>query len=339
MNNEARAKKRVTLADVAKQAGVSQMTASKVMRNTGSISEATRDRVTAAARDLGYVPNRLAGSLSSQNSDIVAVILPSINDTIYGDVVRGINEVLRPHGYMTFIGENQFDTELEEDIIRSVLSLQPAAIILTGGINRSEAAFRMLKNWQCPIVQIWDDSKSGFDGSVSPSHEAGGALVAQHFVDRGFKAPAYIGAELSKDLCAARRFDSFKSKLQAFGVVPFEVTDEALPRRGETGQTLVARLMETRPETDAIYCLNDAIALGALSWLHDNGYDVPNQVAVAGFNGTSLLQVVRTRLTTVDVNRERLGQVAAKAVVSLLNGEDIAEQTVLDTQLVQGNTT
>jgi len=209
MEDHSSQRKTVTLADVARQAGVSQMTASKVMRKTGRISQATRDRVHSAAAELGYVPNRLAGALSSRSSDIVAVILPSINDRIYGDVISGINKVLRPRGYLTFIGENQFDSALEEEIIQTVLSLHPAGIILTGGIDRSEQAMRMLGNWDCPIIQIWDDAEIGFDGSVAPDHAQAVRLVARHFEDRGFRHPAYIGAELDNDLCAARRCAPF----------------------------------------------------------------------------------------------------------------------------------
>lgn len=338
MDEQKTERKTVTLAEVAGLAGVSRMTASKVMRNTGSISKATQERVRNAAAELGYVPNRLAGSLSSKSSDIVAVVLPSINDLIFGEVVSGINEILRPRGYITFIGETQFDSRLEEEILRTVLSLHPAGIILTGGIARSDIARRMLQNWRRPTIQIWDDMPCEFNGTIGPNHAEAGRAIAGHFKAQNYQAPAYIGAELHKDLCAARRFEAFKSTLTASGLEPRTVIDADLPRQKDTGRILVERLMRAHPETDAIYCLNDAMALGALAWLHKQGYDVPSRIAVAGFNGTSALSAVRTRLTTVHVERRVLGQAAANSIIDLLAGDAVEAVRVLPGELVLGNT-
>ena len=339
MNEQRPTGKPITLAEVAKRADVSQMTASKVMRNTGSISPATRERVRKAASELGYVPNRFAGALSSKTSDIVAVVLPSINDTIFGDVISGVNEVLRPKGYITFIGESNFDGPAEEEILRTALSLHPAGIIITGGINRTQRAQEMVQSWNCPTIQIWDDEENGFDGSVAPSHSEAGRLIAQHFLEKGYRHPAYIGAELGKDICAGRRFEAFRQTLNAHTLFPKEMIREDLPRQSETGRSLAQELMTSVPHTDAIYCLNDAIALGALSWLHENDYTVPSQVAVAGFNGTSLVNAVRTRLTTVHVERYNLGKIAAEAVLGLLDGKPVDRLVRLEPKLIVGNTT
>ncbi len=339
MNDQRAAQKPVTLAEVAKEAGVSQMTASKVMRRTGSISEATREKVRKVAAELGYVPNRLAGALSSRTSDIVAVMLPSINDAIFGDVVSGINAVLRPRGYITFLGETHFDGDVEEEILQTVLSLHPAALILTGGLKRSDNTLKMLSKWSCPTIQIWDDVPGEFDGNIAPSHVEAGRLVARHFVDRTVSHPAYIGAELDKDICADRRRAAYCSELQTCGLRPVEVVRNDLPRRGESGRVLVEEVMQSFPETDAIYCLNDAMALGALAWLHEHGFEVPQQVAVAGFNGISQLHSVRTRLTTVAVERYALGQAVGRSILDALNGKPVQKVTLLDTKLVVGNTT
>ena len=225
MNQPLIPKKRTTLADVAARAGVSQMTASKVLRGTGSISEETRKRVKLAASDLGYVPNLLAGSLSSRTSNIVAVVLPSINDAVFGEVVAGINDVLRPDGYVTFIGESHLNPQTEEKIIQTVLSLQPAGIILTGGIHRTPKADQMLRGWECPIIQIWDEEDEHYDGCIAPDHAKAGRLVAQHFIERGVERPAYIGAELGRDICAARRFKTFKQTMTEAGLDLVELID------------------------------------------------------------------------------------------------------------------
>ncbi|WP_227270469.1 LacI family DNA-binding transcriptional regulator [Roseobacter weihaiensis] len=332
-------KKRITLADVAARAGVSQMTASKVLRGTGSISEETRKRVKRVASDLGYVPNLFAGSLSSRSSNIVAVVLPSINDAVFGEVVAGINDVLRPEGYVTFIGESHLNPETEEKIIQTVLSLQPAGIILTGGIHRTAKADQMLKSWECPIIQIWDEEDEHYDGCIAPNHAKAGRLIAQHFIDQGIERPAYIGAELKKDICAARRFETFKQTITEAGLNLVELIDQELPRQPQTGRTLVAELMQRHADTDAIYFLNDAMATGGLSWLYEASYSVPEQVAVAGFNGTSLAHTVRTRLTTVHIERLDLGQVAARALLEAIDTRSARKmRKIFYVELSRGNT-
>lgn len=339
MTNAVTPKKRTTLADVAARAGVSQMTASKVLRSTGSISGETKKRVRLAAEDLEYVPNLFAGSLSSKTSNIVAVVLPSINDAVFGEVVSGINEVLRPEGYVTFIGESHLNPATEEKIIQTVLSLQPAGIIVTGGIHRTLKADHMLRSWECPIIQIWDEEDDHYDGCVAPSHSEAGRLTAQHFIDRGFKRPAYIGAELAKDICAARRFETFKQTIKAAGLDLVELIDQELPRQAQTGRALVEQLMRGHADVDAIYFLNDAMAIGGLSWLHEASYAVPDKVAVAGFNGTSLAHSVRTRLTTVHIERQALGQVAARTLLKTIATKPAEKmQEILRVELSVGNT-
>lgn len=224
------------------------MTASKVMRKTSSISANTHQKVQKAADELAHVPNRLAGSLGSRSSDIVAVVLPSINDSIFGDVVSGISAVLRPSGYISFIGKSQLEGQIEEDILRTVLSLHPAGLILTGGIVRSENALYMLASWNCPTVQIWGNFGSDFDGMIGPNHEDAGRLIADHFRGRGYQPPAYIGAELQKDLCAAIPYEAYRDALSACGMPQSEMADEKLPRQWETGQILTERLMRDYPK-------------------------------------------------------------------------------------------
>ena len=339
MSRKQTKKPRITMTDVARAAGVSPMTVSKALSRTGRISDETRERVSRVAVELGYVPNRFAGSLSSQTSEIVAVILPSINDEIYGDVISEINEVLRPRGLLTFIGESLFDSLQEEELVQTILSLHPAGIIIAGGIHRTQTTQKALDRWDCPVVQIWDDIDTSFEGTVSPDHLKAGRLIADHFLEKGFRAPAYVGAELDKDICAARRCKAFLDAMKGGGRSTTFWVDNKLPRQWSSGRTLAEALMHTHPETDAIYCLNDAMALGVISWLYENGYSVPGDVAVAGFNGTSLSHVVRTRLTTVQVDCRTLGRIAANTLLSMLDGDRSTVREMLPTELVVGNTT
>ncbi|WP_018238431.1 LacI family DNA-binding transcriptional regulator [Ensifer sp. BR816] len=329
----------ITLQDVAARAGVSRMTVSKVLRGAGNISAETRRRVKQAADELGYLPNNLAGSLSSRKSRMVAVIIPSISDIVFSEVLSGINATLRPRGLQTFIGESLFEPETETELIRAMLSFRPAGILLNGGTARSADAESLLARRTCPAIQLWDCDRRALDFSAGPSHEEAGRLVAGHFLERGLRRIAYVGAELKKDLCAGRRHLALKSSLAAAGIDLLSVTCEDRPRQAVTGRFLTEELMRMRPDVDAIHFLNDAMALGGLSYLHEIGLAVPDRISVVGFNGTSLANAVRTRLTTVDVPRTEIGEKAAQALLQMITEAPMVDSWQAPLELVQGNTT
>jgi len=336
---EGKGRRVVTLRDVAQRAGVSTMTASKVMRGAGSISEKTRQNVRQAAHELGYLPNSLAGSLSSRKSRMVAVIIPSIADVVFSEVLSGVNSVLRPRGFQTFIGESLFDPAIETDLLREMLSFRPAGLLLNGGTMRSLDAQSLLERRNCPVIRLWDSDHAEHDFSAGLSHEEAGRLVAEHLLERNMRRIAYVGAELNRDLCARRRYLALQSGLRAKGIDLISMTSESMPRQAETGRVLTGKLVETHPQIEAIHFLNDAMALGGLSYLHEVGIRVPDRVSVVGFNGTSLANAVRTRLTTVDVPRMEIGSVAARALLQMLSGERVEGRWEAPLRVVQGNTT
>lgn len=336
---EEKPRRLVTLRDVAQRSGVSTMTASKVMRGAGSISEKTRQKVRQAADDLGYLPNSLAGSLSSRKSRMVAVIIPSIADVVFSEVLSGVNSVLRPRGFQTFIGESLFDPEIEADLLREMLSFRPAGLLLNGGMMRSPDAESLLDRRNCPAIRLWDSDHAAHDFSAGLSHDEAGRLVAEHFLERNLRRIAYVGAEVDRDLCARRRYLALHAALRARGIDLVSVTCESMPRQAETGRVLTEKLMETHPQIEAIHFLNDAMALGGLSYLHEAGIRVPDRVSVVGFNGTSLANAVRTRLTTIDVPRMEIGSVAAGALLQMLAGEHVEGRWQAPLRVVQGNTT
>lgn len=220
-----------------------------------------------------------------------------------------------------------------------MLSFQPAGLLLNGGMARSADAQALLARRNCPAVQLWDCDRQALDFSAGPSHEEAGRLVANHFLDRGLRRIAYVGAELDKDLSASRRHLSLKSSLAAAHVDLVSVTCEDRPRQAVTGRFLTEQLMRMHPEIDGIHFLNDAMALGGLSYLHQTGFPVPERISVVGFNGTSLANAVRTRLTTIDVPRMEIGEKAAQALLRMTEEEPVPDFWQARLELVQGNTT
>lgn len=329
----------ITLADVAALAGVSRMTVSKVLRNTGSISADTRKKILNAVDELGYVKNSLAGFLSSQKNDIIGIIIPSASDIVFAEVLSGTNSVIRPKGMSTLIGETLFDPQIEYETLTTMLSLQPAGLIMVAGVDRLDKTRDLIAQRRCPLISIWDADNEAGDLTIGLSHRAAGDSLAQHFIEKGYRNIAYIGSELHLDICAKHRFEGFRDRLDAAGfTVRTEISDHA-PRQAPSGRLLTEALIRHYPDTDAIGFLNDAMAIGGLSWLHENGIAVPERVAAAGFNGTSISQTIRTRLTTINVPRRSIGEAAAHALLRFIEGAEQVERPELDIQFIQGTTT
>ncbi len=329
----------VTISDVAERAMVSRMTVSKVLRDTGSISPQTRERVLAAVQELGYVKNTLAGQLSSQRSSTIGVVIPSVSEIVFAEMLGGINSIIRPQGLSTLIAESLFDPALERETLSSLLSMQPAGLIISGGIKQSQETLALLDKRRCPLVSVWDSDFRLGDDTIGLSHYKAGEMMAEHFLQRSYRQVGYIGSELLLDICAKHRFEGFERHLSRHGCsVKSELSDE-LPRQSSSSGELTEKLLNAHPEVSAIFYLNDAMAIGGLRWLADKGYESPSRVAVAGFNGTSIDQTIQTRLTTLDAPRRDIGRKAALSIVNLLNGEMVTPSQSIELQLIQGSTT
>lgn len=327
-----------TLSDVAEAANVSRMTVSKVLRGTGRISAATRQRVTEIADAMGYVPSSLAGALSQQSSSLVGVLIPSVSDQVYSGVLAGINAVLTPRGFSSLIGETFFDGETEERLVRMMLSMKPAGLILAGGLPRTGATAHLLGKCGLRPVRLWDGDRAGPDVTVGLSHEAAGRAAARICLEAGFSRACYVGAQLERDLCAARRRDGFVAELGRAGVACQVVEDPELTRTAEGGQILTERLLRAGDLPQVIHYLNDAMAIGGLRSLFAAGLSVPEAVSVIGFNGTSLQNALRTRLTTFEVPVRRVGEAAAHAAIGTQAEREAAQAAEIAPVIVRGNT-
>ncbi|QFT34510.1 HTH-type transcriptional regulator GntR [Labrenzia sp. THAF82] len=329
----------VTLEDVAKLANVSTMTVSKVLRGTGAISKQTRTRVFEAADQLGYVPNRLAGSLSARKSMLVAVLIPSIADTVYAEIISSLHSLLDQASLSIFIAESLMDPDVEERQVQELLSLRPAFLVRSGGIASTERTKILLQRFGVPHIQIWDGDDPQGQATVGPSHVEAGKIAASHFLELGLRKVAYIGAETHKDICASRRMESFIGDMTAAGAETRVLTEPDLPRQAESGELLTHRLLEDGLQVDGIFYLNDAMAIGGLRVLLKAGFRVPEDVRVMGFNGTSREQTINTRLTTISTNGHELGQTVAKAILENIGGRLPKSCTLCPVTLDLGNTT
>ncbi|MCE6958433.1 LacI family DNA-binding transcriptional regulator [Cereibacter sphaeroides] len=303
----------LTLRDVSDASGVSEMTVSRVLRNRGDVSGATRERVLAAARALGYVPNRIAGALASQRVNLVAVIIPSLSNMVFPEVLTGVSEVLEDTGLQPVVGVTNYSPEREEKVLYEMLSWRPSGIIIAG-LERSAAARAMLENAGIPIVEIMDVDGTPVDNAVGISHRRAGRQMAEAIVAAGYRRIGFLGTMMPHDHRARKRLEGFEEALGAAGL---HVEDREFYSGGSAllkGREMTEAILKRSPDLDFLYYSNDMIGAGGLLWCLHHGIEVPDRVGLAGFNGVELVQGLPCHLATMDACRLEIGRRAAEIV-------------------------
>ena len=314
------------------------MTASRVLRGEGGYSEKTRAKVMAQVDALGYMPNRLATLFAGDaTSTFVGVSIPDLGNEVFAQVLEGIDQKLGSHGYQTVLGLTQHTLEQEESWIETVLSWQPAGLILTGR-SHSPRALEMLKNAGVPVVEIWDLNSSPIDISVGLAHFDSGYEMGRHLVSLGYNAFGYVGTSHDTANAASRRLDGFTKAVTDGGgtlIRQFCLHDTANFYPGYYG---TEQLLATGSQVDCVYYQNDSMAFGGFQYCERIGLSVPDDIGIAGWGDMPISSVLNKRLTTIHVPHLKLGQAAAQAMVARLKGEPVEDSSDIGFRLVPGQT-
>mgnify|MGYP001039846345 CR=1 FL=1 len=319
----------LTLRDVSEASGVSEMTVSRVLRNRGDVSEATRERVLTAAKTLGYVPNKIAGALASQRVNLVAVIIPSLRNMVFPEVMSGISSVLEETDLQPVVGVTDYLPEKEERVLYEMLSWRPSGVIIAG-LEHTDASRAMLKASGIPVVEIMDVDGTPVDSMVGISHRRAGRKMAKAILKAGYERIGFLGTKMPLDHRARKRFEGFTEVLAKGGV---EIADKEFYSGGSAllkGREMTEAMLERDPELDFLYYSNDMIAAGALLALLEKGADIPNQIGLAGFNGVELLDGLPRKLATMDACRAEIGVKAAEIISERVNSPDAETPTIVE---------
>jgi LacI family gluconate utilization system Gnt-I transcriptional repressor len=330
--------RRPTLSQVAKAAGVSEITASRALRGGSAVAKDTQLKVERAAHALNYVPNRLAGTLAGGTSRQVGVILPSLSNIVFADVLKGLESRLEDDGYHPILGISHYDAAREEHLLRDLLSWRPAGLVLAP-ITGNAATRALLQAAEMPVVEVMDTDPDAADMAVGFSHRAAGRAMAHYLIGRGYRRLAYIGHDIATDFRALARLDGFRDGLAELGLTLCETLILDGPSSVPLGREGLARLLaHTHPRPEAVFFSNDDMAVGGVFHCQTAGLALPQDIALAGFNGLGIGQALPTPLTTIASNRERIGFVAADLILRRLKGESPPRITQIDFRLVPGAT-
>lgn len=328
----------VRMRDVAHAAGVSLMTVSRALREPEKLSEETRRTVLETIRNIGYVPNRIAANLASNRSSVVGQIVPSIQNSLYADTIKGTADVLRAGGLHLLIADSGYSPQEEEALIGAFIEQRVSGLILHN-TDHTPRALQMVKHAGMPVIETGDIPRNPIDMVASYSNHDAAKAMTLHLASRGFKQIGFVSLSVKTNRRARERQRGYFAALRALG----RPQNNALVREVAGGLTAGAHAMVDMlaavPGVDAIFFAGDVLAIGALFEAQRRGWKVPERIAIAGFDDLDILQHTVPRLTCLRLPRLEIGRRSAEALLQRLRGSDAQVRLNLGFEIVQREST
>lgn len=318
---------RATLDDVARRTGVSAITVSRALRSPELVASQTREKIQEAIADIGYIPNLVAGSLASIESRTIAAIIPTLENSIFAEMLQGMVDVLHGQHYRLILGSNNYDLDEEEALVRAFLARQVEGMILTGA-DHTQGTAALLERANLPVVETWSLLGSASAGSVGFSNFQAAYDMVAHLHEGGYREIAFVSAPIGNNDRAAQRRKGFIRALEDLGLRKRPDTFLTSLFGLNAGAGALGEILARRPETDAIFFANDTLAAGAILETQRRGMTVPSEVAIAGFDDLEIASQVVPSLTTVRVHRHALGSRAARLILDTLDGEEVESRSI-----------
>lgn len=310
-------RKRPTLQHIADHLGITKMTISRYLRNPESVAYETGLRIAEAITEFGYIPNRAPDILSNAKSRAIGVLVPSLTNQVFADVIKGIELVTDKAGYQTMLAHYGYSQEKEEQRIESLLSYNVDGIILSEN-HHSKRTLKMLEVANIPVIEIMDSSEIGIQQAVGFDNISAAQSMVETMISRGHKNIVYFTARMDKR--TKLKMQGYEQAMRKYQLEPHSlITDE--PSSFTLGAKQLQQALAQYPDIDGIFCTNDDLAIGALFECQRLGIKVPKEMAIAGFHGHDVGQSLTPQLATVITPRLEIGKVAAQELLNRLKGE------------------
>ena len=314
----------ITLHEVARIAGVAPITASRALNTPAQVSDEVLKKVTDAVARTGYVPNRLAGSLASSKSKLVAAVVPTIAGPVFLETIQSLTEALSEKGYQLMLGQSGYVDSREDALLDAIIGRRPDGIVLTGILHSAQGRKRLMAAG-IPVVETWDLTPSPIDMLVGFSHEEVGRAVLEHLRAKGRARLAVISGD---DERAERRNQAFVKAARAAKLPAVVVIKVPAPTTLKSGRTALAQLLSRTQDIDAVFCSSDLLALGVLTEARSRRIAIPKQMAVMGFGDLDFAADLLPSLTTVRIDGTAIGRQAAQFIVDRAEGRAVKQRIV-----------
>ncbi|PZQ99322.1 MAG: GntR family transcriptional regulator [Cereibacter sphaeroides] len=303
----------VKLEDVARRAGCSVATASRVLNGNPKVGQVERERVLAAATQLGYVPNNSARALRAQSTRLIGVIIPTLDHAIYAKMVDGLQDRLAEVGISVIINTSGYDLDREQHQARLLVGRGVEAIVMVGSEHHPELADHLQRSGIAQVFTYTNELGSG-DAAVGFDNYASGASVARFLLDLGHRSFGMIAGVTRGNDRARQRRDGFVETLLTANVARGDIVVIEAPYTIDHGRAGMQSLMQTFPRPTAVFCGSDILAVGAVKYCQVAGISIPEEVSIVGFDNLEVAQLTTPELTTVDVPAREMGEAAAQTL-------------------------
>lgn len=317
-------KKRPSLQDVADRVGVTKMTISRFLRDPQLVSEGLRGKIASALDKSGYIPNRVPDILSNSTSRTIGVLLPSLTNQVFAEVIRGIEIIADAQGYQTMLAHYGYLAEKEQERLISLLSYHIDGVILAERTHTTRT-LKMLETAGIPVVELMDSVSPCYDIAVGIDNFAAAQQMTSAMIARGCKRIIYLGAR--QDERTIIRLHGYEQAMYQAGLPTGNVMTP-ISSSYSLGAELLRKARSQYPDIDGLFCTNDDLAIGAIFECQRTGIKIPQQLAIAGFHGHDVGQAMTPKLASILTPREEMGRHAARLLIDKIHGESLAETHV-----------
>lgn len=320
--------RRITLEDVARQAGVSRATASLVVRESPLVADETRERVLTAMDTLGYVHNRAAASLRSQRSNAIGLVITDITNPFFAELTTGIEAVLEEAECAVLLGNTSERVDKQDRLLSTMHSYAVDGVLLMPAVNTAASTVERLHRLRIPFVMLVRYLRNVNADYVGADNIVGAEMAAEHLVQLGHRKIAFIGGS---DNSSARqdRVRGLRNVLHRHGIYADEALFVTAPVSREGGRLAVRNLLAQENRPTAALCYNDLIAFGVMLELRSQGIQPGEDFAVIGFDDVEEAALSQPALTTVAINSQDIGAAAARLLLERIESPDAAPKQII----------
>ncbi|MEM9578100.1 MAG: LacI family DNA-binding transcriptional regulator [Pseudomonadota bacterium] len=308
----------VTMRDVARAAGVSRMTVSRALKKNSPVSQETRERILKVVREMNYVPDYMAGSLTTRRSGFVAVLVPSLNNLHFAETVQALTEELEKDGRQILLGHTDYSAEREERMVEDMLKRRPEAIVLSYD-GHSDRTVALLGDAHVPVIELWERPEEPIGHTIGFSNSDAAAAMTRALIAKGYSKIAFLGEADDDWTRGGARRKGFLTAMAEAGLSPHRVLRTGKPPLSiEEGAAAAPKLLAAFPDTDCVFCVSDAPAFGMLSALPALGKAVPDDIGVVGFGNFEVGRFARPTISTVSIDPKTIGRETGRLIAELL---------------------
>jgi len=310
--------RKVTITDVARLAKVSPMTVSRALRRPDAVSDELRARINAAVNRLGYVPNLAASRLASSRTGLIGIVVPTLYNVIFAEYLLALHEVLIREGFHVMVVNSRYSESEEEEAVKALIGQRVEAIVVAG-IHHTSLTRRILLRSRIPVIETLELSEDPIGLNIGFAQEEAAAVAVRHLIAGGRRRVAYFAGNL--DDRALARLVGYRQAMTEAGLEnEIAVTQIVRISTIRLGSDLLRKCIEERGVPEAIFCIDDNMALGAMQECRKRGIHVPQDVAIAGFHDLEFAACLSPSLSSVATRRYETGELAAQRLIEALKG-------------------